>query len=140
MAIKDYSELRIRIEHEETVVPIDRLHHDYFHYLKRLASAYKTTLQSHAQFSKNELLINEETFTNFQIFLAMLVYKFSKTVNNRMARESCEKYQRNTQHVSDCHNELSQCNEDLDVYLQKRFEEKINCNADTFNETKVNTF
>ena len=137
---KEYSELRFRINHEETVVSLDRFHQDYFKYLKKLASSYKTTLQSYAQFSKNDLLISDETFKDFRVYLAMLVWKYSKTVNNRMAKDSCAGYEQNLKLVDDCHNELSQCNENLDTYLQKRFERKVHCDADTFNVTKVNAF
>jgi hypothetical protein len=140
LSSKEYSELRFRINHEDTVISLDRFHQDYFTYLKKLASSYKTTLQSYAQFSKNDLLISEDTFQDFRVYLAMLVWKYSKTVNNRMAKEACEGYEQNLKLVDDCHNELSQCNEDIDTYLQKRFEQKVHCDADTFNVTKVNAF
>lgn len=106
----------------------DRFHADYFHDLRKIASTYKTTMSSHVQFTKNDNLpISDETF---KFFLAMLVCKFSETISKNLVFESCE--------VTNWHQELDQCDGDIDVLLQKKFQEHNGEN--TFNEDKVKFF
>ena len=64
----------------------------------------------------------------------MLVYKFSKTISKNLAFESCEGYQENAELITNCHQELDQCDGDIDAPLQKRFQEQNV--EDTFNEKK----
>jgi len=79
LASKDYTIMKFRVDHKDYSVPMERFNHRYFHYLKTLASAYKTTLQSYVQFSSNDTVdITDGTFKDFQVYLAMLVFKFSR--------------------------------------------------------------
>ena len=140
LADRTYSEIKFRLNHEDTSMEMDRFHPEYFHYLKHLAKAYKTTLQSHFLFSNKNKPIDENSFKEFQIHLAMLVYKFSKTVNMRMAAESCKDYQQNQELIKKCQSDLDDCDGDIEQTITKIFLVKTNSQTDTFNEYKMRTF
>ena len=141
LASKDYTMMKFRVDHKDYSVPMERFDHRYFHYLKTLASAYKTTLQSYVHFSSNDTVdITDETFKDFQVFLAMLVHKFSRYNNLVMTKDSCADYVQDTTLVTKCMGELALHNGNVEALIRTKFHEKVDCNADTFNETKVRAF
>ena len=141
LADKNFSTMKLRVDHKDHSVPMERFDHKYFHYLKTLAAAYKTTLQSYVRFSTNDTVdISDETFKDFQVFLAMLVFKFSRHNNHIMTKDSCADYVQDTTLVTKCMDELALHNGNVEALIRTKFHEKVDCNADTFNETKVRSF
>ena len=137
---KEHLTFKFKINHQEQIVTPDRISTNYFEYLKELSNKYYTTIIARRTMSDGTKFINDNTFTDFKAYLAMLVEKFSKKNFIDQAFNSCKDYVQKTELVDQCHEALAQQGGSLNRLCWARFAERIKSSSDKFNERKVKEF